>query len=91
VLGFSDAAGTVSAGQVPFILTTGFPPQFVGFGSDAGLLRVDITFQGRPGTSFLSIDDFRFEGITTVPEPATMALIAIGLAGVAGRTWRTRR
>jgi hypothetical protein len=44
----------------------------------------------RPGeTEF--VDDFSFTQFTATPEPATLTLLAIGIAGMAGYGWRRRK
>jgi hypothetical protein len=89
--GFVDPGGLASLGQATSTLSAGFPPQFVGFASSAPISRIDLTFSPRVGTSFLSIDDFRFEGVTAVPEVPVLSLMLLGAAGVARRLWQVRR
>ena len=89
--GFADPGGLASLGAATSALSAGYPPQFVGFASDTPMSRIDLTFSPRVGTSFLSIDDFRFEGVTSVPEAPMLSLIVLGVAGVARYLWQVRR
>ncbi len=65
-------------------------------GSDTSLLsRIDIEFQffPYPGSFFgsESVDLVSVTDATSVPEPTTIALLGIGIAGIAGVEVRRRR
>lgn len=64
------------------ILTGSSSPVFFGFGSDAADIS-SITLNGSNTFSF-AIDNFRFTAGSSnnVPEPASLALMGIGLAGI---------
>ncbi|AMY07204.1 hypothetical protein LuPra_00371 [Luteitalea pratensis] len=91
VQAFADPAGAVPVGTIPFsFVNSGTFPLFAGFQSDAPFRRASITFTpGGPQVSFMAIDDFRFEGTTAVPEPVSVSLILLGLAGAGVRLSRT--
>jgi hypothetical protein len=89
--GFEDVAGLTSVGQSTSSFTTGYPPKFFGFESSRPMSRIDLTFSSGVGTSYLIVDDFRFEPGFTVPEVSILSMLAVGAASVAGRLWYSRR
>lgn len=89
--GFEDAAGLMSAGQATSSFTAGYPPKFFGFESSRPMSRIDLTFSSGLGTSYLIVDDFRFEPGITVPEVSLLAMLVVGAAGVARRLGHSRR
>jgi PEP-CTERM motif len=52
-----------------------------------------ITFFASGSGDFVFFDDARFGAAATaaVPEPASLTLLGLGLAGMAGRRWRQRK
>lgn len=76
--------GVLSANGVPDPLFTG---GFLGLRSTVPFVRADITFSTLGGA--FAFDNLRFAPAATVPEPAGVALLLAGLAGVAQR-WRRR-
>ncbi len=57
---------------------------------EEGLLSVTLAFDaGEEGFMALGVDSYAYAAV--VPEPTTMALLGIGLAGLGGRYFRRRR
>ncbi len=84
---FSD---DTSLGSLLFLNPNGFTPDFLGLGDARGFNRIVVT-SNDIHNGFFGMDNFRFGGsvitIVSVPEPATLALLGIGLMGMG---WRQR-
>jgi hypothetical protein len=81
--------GTLSANGTPNPLFTG---GFLGLQSTLPFVRADVTFSTQssivPGGAF-AFDNVRFAP-TAVPEPASLVLLGIGVAGASARRLRKR-
>ena len=77
--------------QTLVLANHGSGAQFFGF-TDAGKTILSITLDTRNPSNtlgdFVGLDDVRY--VAAVPEPGTLALFALGIAGVATRAWRRR-
>jgi hypothetical protein len=81
-----DGSALVAAS--PALTPNGSSARFLASGYDGMVTRVGVVGP----TGFYVLDDLTFATLaTTVPEPATLALLAIGLAALAGRAAITRR
>jgi len=76
----ANASGTFSG-----VLQTGFLPVL-----PAGVLNLSTQLNLLDGGDFAAISQVRFE-LATVPEPATLTLVALGAAVLSRRKLRTRR
>jgi hypothetical protein len=64
-------------------MASGLQEGFIGLGETSAITEATITSHGPSGQSFnFSIDDVLFEGPKAVPEPATLMLLSLGLAGL---------
>ena len=79
----------LSAGNVFQHHTTGvFDPGFIGWEDPDGIDELLFSISST-GNHYL--DDIRFENLESIPEPSTLGLVALGLAGVAVGVRRRRR
>ncbi len=80
--GANMLVGTLSANGSPDPIFTG---GFLGVASDIPFLRADVTFSTQ-GAAF-AFDNLRFSDVPvpTIPEPATITLVGLGVIGLARR------
>jgi hypothetical protein len=56
----------------------------------AALNRIEVTQDWR-GTLGVEVDNIRIEGVSSVPEPASLTLLGVSTLGLLGYGWRRRR
>lgn len=66
-----------------FIIPDTFTGEFFGFVSDTGVSSVRIITANLTGTEEFAVDNARIPGVAQVPEPATLALLVLGVSGLA--------
>ncbi len=85
VPGLAAFTVTLSTGEVFTFTEPGRPNfQFVGFTSDVPIASIAFNVPGRAVT----LDNFT---LAEVPEPGSLALLGLGVAGLAGYGWRRRK
>ncbi len=83
-LTFTTNNGSVSTSVTPFGAT--FAPTFVGITDNSGFTQITVTGDGNEA---LALDDVTYT--MAAPEPASAALLATGLIGIAGFARRRRK
>jgi hypothetical protein len=61
------------------------------FGIAAGSSIVAVQITGSPQADLIRVAGFAEGDAAPVPEPASLTLLGVGLAGMAGRRWRQRK
>jgi hypothetical protein len=84
--GSGDIRITLAGGSMLTLASPGQPNfAFIGFTSDQDILSLAFS---KPGDSVV-LDNVAF-GQTAVPEPASLTLLGLGLAGMGARRWRRK-
>jgi PEP-CTERM motif len=66
-------------------------PVFEGWQDAGGIGRVSLTQSGQQWSPLIENLEFGDTGGAATPEPASLALLGIGVAGIAGHAWRRRK
>jgi hypothetical protein len=56
-----------------------------------GVAFVDLTFKTSHGVNYAIITEIQLEGEATVPEPSTLAVLALGMMGLASRRFKRKQ
>jgi len=82
---------TTVLGTFNLVLLTGGTPLFWGFHDAGGIGSVLLDNTTRTWSPIIDNLEFGQAQSAPVPEPASLTLLGLGLAGMAGRRWRQRK